>query len=68
MVFDDVCYHCVDTELADNDNLAHLKEYGIVRPICQTCFDAGKSVATRNASKVKKEKTERNVLEVEIYC
>ena len=55
MVFDDVCYHCVDTELADDDILTRLKEqYGIVRPICQTCFDAGKSVATRNASKVKK--------------
>ena len=55
MVFEDVCFHCVDTELADNDNLACLKEqYSIVRPICQTCFDVGKSVATRNASKVKK--------------
>ena len=31
MVFDDVCYHCVDTELADNAILTRLKEqYGVL--------------------------------------
>lgn len=57
MQFDDVCFHCGDTELADNEDLRRMKEeFGIVRPICQNCLKQGKPVKTRNALKVKKRK------------
>ncbi|XP_052798592.1 uncharacterized protein LOC128230403 isoform X2 [Mya arenaria] len=55
MQFVDVCFHCWDTELAENEDLTHTKEgFGIVCPICQTCLEQGKPVKTRNALKVKK--------------
>ncbi|XP_052761907.1 uncharacterized protein LOC128204534 [Mya arenaria] len=35
--FDNVCFHCGDTEVADNEGIKQLKEeFGIVRPICES--------------------------------
>ena len=44
-----------DIEVVENDTIDQLKgEYGIVRPICNTCFQSGYSVVTRMALKVDK--------------
>ncbi|XP_053379602.1 uncharacterized protein LOC128548528 isoform X2 [Mercenaria mercenaria] len=57
MVFDPICFHCGDIDVADTDAIRQLKEqFGIVRPICNTCLETGKTVVTRNALKVKKKR------------
>ena len=58
MQFEDVCYHCSDYEVVEDDLVKQLREeYGIVRPICQTCLQEGKKIKTRNAVKTKKQRT-----------
>ena len=58
MQFDNICFHCGDTEVAENDIIRQLQEnFGIVRPICESCIQQGKQIKTRNAVKTKKQKT-----------
>lgn len=55
-----VCFYCGDTEITQNDIIRDLeKEYGIVRPICKTCFDQGKRPAVRNSQKANLGKRKR---------
>lgn len=52
-----VCFFCGDTEVITNQEIQNLKqEYGLVRPICDTCFQGGKRPAVRNALKTNKKK------------
>ena len=61
VVFDDVCFYCGDTEVLDTDEVKSMKEdFGIVRPICRVCKDI-KPIKTRNAKKVKKQKSDCSV-------
>ena len=54
-MFEDVCYFCGDSSVADNDDIRELrKEFGIVRPICQKCLDKGEKPVTRNANNIRK--------------
>lgn len=54
-IFDNICFYCGDTEITRNSEIEQLEEeYGIVRPICQTCYSVGKKPATRCAKKLKK--------------
>ena len=48
--FEDICYYCGDNEiLEDNDEIDELKaQYGIVRPICESCFAKGLRPNVRN--------------------
>ena len=56
-LFDEVCFHCGDTEVEDSEEIRRIKEgHSIVRPICEACHVAGKPIKTRNALKTKKRK------------
>ena len=48
--FEDICYYCGDNEiLEDNNEIDELKaQYGIVRPICESCFSKGLRPNVRN--------------------
>ena len=60
-LFPEICYHCGDDDVVENETIEGLKsEYGIVRPICKNCFKMGRPVVTRNAAKTTK-KTRGNV-------
>lgn len=54
-IFDNICFNGGDTEITRNRKIWQPgEEYGIVRPIWQTCYSAGKKPATRCAKKLKK--------------
>lgn len=51
--FTDICFFSGDMEVVINDLIRQLRtQYGIVRPICQSCLDQGNIPNTRNALKV----------------
>ncbi|WAR27915.1 hypothetical protein MAR_013619 [Mya arenaria] len=43
MVFDQICIHCGDIDVVETEHTRELQEqFGIVRPICQTCLNANR--------------------------
>ncbi|XP_052761673.1 uncharacterized protein LOC128204302 [Mya arenaria] len=57
MVFDQICIHCGNIDVVETEHTRELQEqFGIVRPICQTCLNANRPVITRNALKTKNKK------------
>ncbi len=55
--YDDICFHCGDHEVWLGAEVQRKKEeYSVVRPICESCFKAGKEIIARNPIKLKKRK------------
>ena len=53
--FSDFYFHCGRSNALDAEACKRkLKDYGIVRPICQPCITSGKEISVRNAKKMRK--------------
>ncbi|KAK3097052.1 hypothetical protein FSP39_005923 [Pinctada imbricata] len=57
--FTSICFYCGDSDIHESEDIRRLKEeYSIVRPICFSCVQLGKSPAVRNALKMKRKRND----------